>query len=178
MYAQMARAHMGNSETVNSKSTNTNLREFACHTTVILAQPRVSRLRVAVSDAFHRARRKGRASAGEIAGCFAWGWRKSGVPESNSHAASWPRCRHVRTVLPFWLRACNSHKDSWPQSRHAGPQSRHVRTVSLFWVAACNSHKDSGPQSRHVRTSTRRGTVTLHFLYIQTPDRPPQRLLC
>ena len=82
----------------------------------------------------------------------AWGWRKSGVPENNSHADSWPRCRHARTVLPFWLRACNSHKDSWPQSRHAGPQSRHVRTVSLFWVAACNSHKDSGPQSRHART--------------------------
>ena len=40
------------------------MREFACRTTVILAQPRVSRLRVAVSDVFRRA------SAGEIAGLF------------------------------------------------------------------------------------------------------------
>ena len=82
----------------------------------------------------------------------AWGWHTSGVPESNSHTDSLPRCRHARTVLPFWFWACNSHKDSWPRGRHAGLQSRHARTVSLFWVAACNSHKDSGPQSRHART--------------------------
>ena len=124
--------------------------------TVILAQPRVSRLRVAVSDVFRRARRAHRArraSAGEIAGLFcatltqipllgvatlapfgrsansAWGWHKSGVPGSNSHADAWPQCRHARTVGQSensawgWRKSgdpeINSHADKWPRSRHA-----------------------------------------------------------
>ena len=75
-----------------------DLREFACHTAVILAQPRVSRLRVAVKNAFHRDHRE---PAAVFAGRFACGWHKSGVAACNSHADSWPRCRHSRTDWPF-----------------------------------------------------------------------------
>ena len=39
----------------NNNNGNDNLREFACHTTVILAQPRVSRLRAAAGYVLRRA---------------------------------------------------------------------------------------------------------------------------
>ena len=79
-----------------------NLREFACHTTVILAQPRVSRLRVAAKNAFHRDGRDDREPAAVFAGRFrvemAQIW-SLGEQESRRFVASMlPRCGRLAAL--------------------------------------------------------------------------------
>ena len=69
----------------------------------------------------------------------AWGWSKSGVPACNSHADPWPRCRHARTVLPFWFSTCNSH-------RHSGSIYTNSRSTAN---AAASNHQQHHQQHHH-----------------------------
>ena len=82
------------------------------------------------------------------------------------------RALKVATLAPFHrftfgpvsrlARACNSHADS-------GPQGRHARTVCPFSILEASGRLWRLPEEVSVSPSLN--------VYIQTPDRPPQRLL-